>query len=283
MSELQRRQERMFDGYHGVDAKPFLKWAGGKRKLVAQLLSRVPTSWTGRYFEPFLGGGAMFFALNPDTAVLGDINQRLMRAYGGVRYDVEVVIEKLKGYPLSKEFFLELRAKNIDDCKDDTEVACWLIYLNKTAFNGLYRVNKNGGFNVPWGKYKNPTICDEKNLRAVSLVLRRAEFVCGDFEYVVRDARKGDLVYFDPPYVPTSSTANFTSYSEGKFNLNEHVRLRDCAIRLKEEGVHVMVTNSDTLAVRELWADFKVRRLATSGSIAAQSASRGRRIDLLMT
>lgn len=277
------RQTEVFSGHHGVTAKPFLKWAGGKRKLVAQLLSRVPTSWTGRYFEPFLGGGAMFFALDPDKAVIGDINRRLIRAYEGVRYDVEAVIEKLKGYPFSREFFLELRAKNIDDCKDDTEVACWLIYLNKTAFNGLYRVNKSGGFNVPWGKYKNPTICDEKNLRVVSLVLRRAEFVCGDFEYIVRDTRKGDLVYFDPPYVPTSSTSNFTSYSKDKFNLNEQIRLRDCAIRLKQEGVHVMVTNSDTLAVRELYADFKVHRLTTSGSIAAQSSSRGRRIDLLMT
>jgi DNA adenine methylase len=275
------RQTEVFSGHHGVTAKPFLKWAGGKRQLVPQLLKHVPAF--GRYFEPFLGGGAMFFALNPTTAVLGDINQRLVRTYDGVRCDVEAVIEKLKGYPFEKKFFLELRARNIDECRDDTDVACWLIYLNRTSFNGLYRVNKSGGFNVPWGKYNNPLICDEKNLRAASLVLRRAELIYGDFEYIVRDAHRGDLVYFDPPYVPVSTTSSFTSYSKDKFNLNEQIRLRDCAIRLKQDGVHVMITNSNTQTVRELYSEFRIRRLTARGSVAASSKSRGSRVDLLIT
>jgi DNA adenine methylase len=273
----------MFNGDDAV-AKPFLKWAGGKRQLVPQLLAHVP-AYSGRYFEPFVGGGAMFFALEPGHAVLGDTNRRLIRAYGGVRYNVEGVIAKLSGYPFDKGFFLELRGKDIDACKDDVEVACWLLYLNKTAFNGLYRVNRNGGFNVPWGKYKNPTICDAENLRAVSNALRCADFVCGDFEYAVRGAKEGDLVYFDPPYVPSSSTSNFTSYTEGKFNLNEQVRLRDVALKLKDRGVHVMLTNSNTSVVRDLYGldEFKLRRINARGSVAAKGKSRGKRVDLLIT
>lgn len=274
----------MFRNPNGVDAKPFLKWAGGKRQLVPQLLKHVP-AYSGRYFEPFVGGGALFFALQPDAAVLADVNRRLMRAYGGVRYDVDGVIERLQNYPFDKDFFLQLRAKDIDAQIDDVEVACWLIYLNKTAFNGLYRVNRKGGFNVPWGKYKNPTICDEKNLRAVSCALRRAELLCGDFEHAVRNAKKGDLVYFDPPYVPTSDTSNFTSYSEHKFDLNEQVRLRDLALRLKDKGVHVMVTNSNTKTARDLYGldEFKIRRVKARGSVAATTSSRGERVDLLIT
>jgi len=266
----------------GHAAKPFLKWAGGKRQLAPQLLKHVP-SFTGRYLEPFVGGGAFFFALRPAAAVLGDINRRLVRSYIGVRDDVEDVVAELSKYPLDKEFYLKLRAEDVDAYVSDSKVAAWLIYLNKTAFNGLYRVNRKGGFNVPWGKYRNPTICDAGNLRAVSLALRHAKIVCSDFDIVLAEAKRGDLVYFDPPYVPTSSTSNFTSYSEGKFNLNEQVRLRDCAIRLKQRGVHVMITNSNTQVVRDLYIDFTIRRLKARGSVAAKSKSRGERIDLLIT
>jgi DNA adenine methylase len=277
------RQQPLFDGGDGVDAKPFLKWAGGKRQLSPQMLKHVP-AYSGRYFEPFVGGGAFFFALQPTVAVLADINGRLVRAYGGVRYNVEAVIEKLRGYPFDKDFYLKLRAEDVDGYKDDVDVACWLIYLNRTGFNGLYRVNRNGGFNVPWGKYKNPTICDAENLRAVSNMLRCAEFICGDFEHAVCGAKEGDLVYFDPPYMPSSSTSNFTSYAEGKFNLNEQVRLRDVALSLKSRGVHVMLTNSNTKAVRDLYGldEFKIRRVKARGSVAAKGKSRGERIDLLI-
>ena len=267
-----------------LEAKPFLKWAGGKRRLAPQMMKHLPKNYSGRYFEPFLGGGAFFFALKPDSAVLADVNRRLIRTYSGVRYDVERVIHRLSRCPFEKEFFLQLRTRNIDHAKCDTEVACWLIYLNKTAFNGLYRVNRSGGFNVPWGKYKNPTICDAPTLRAASLVLRRAEFMCADFEEAVKGARAGDLVYFDPPYVPTNATANFTGYTKDKFNLDEQVRLRDVALALKSRDVHVMLTNSDTRTVRELYsAEFKIHRLQARGSVAANKKSRGKRIDLLMT
>jgi DNA adenine methylase len=278
---FKERQEPLFDAADGIEAKPFLKWAGGKRQLVPQLMKHVP-SYSGRYFEPFLGGGAMFFALKPESAVLADTNSRLVRTYRGVGDSVEAVIHGLSGYPLSKDFFLTMRGKPIDSTSD-VEVACWLLYLNRTAFNGLYRVNKSGGFNVPWGKYKNPTICDEKALRAASLMLRRAELRCADFEEVAESAQEGDLVYFDPPYVPASSTANFTSYTQDKFGLNNQIRLRDCAIRLKQRGVHVMLTNSNTATVRELYADFDSHRLQARGSVAASKKSRGKRIDLLVT
>lgn len=265
-----------------VDAKPFVKWAGGKRQLVPQLLKHVDPEFCGRYFEPFVGGGAMFYALKPETAVLADINQRLIRTFIAIQCDVERVIHQLKGYPFSKRFFLELRQKPIDE-RDDVAVACWFLYLNKTAFNGMYRVNKSNGYNVPWGDYTNPTICDEPTLRAASRVLRNTKLTCADFEKATEKATEGDLVYFDPPYVPASTTANFTSYTKGKFGLNDHIRLRDVALRLKKRGVHVMITNSNTKTVRELYENgFTIHRLQARSSVAAKKESRGKRVDLLM-
>lgn len=274
----QQRLPHMTD----VQAQPFLKWAGSKRQLAPQLLKHVPRNYSGRYFEPFVGGGAMFFSLMPERAVLADTNERLIRTYRAVASDVESVIHGLGTYPIDKRFFLELRTKPVDECPSDVEVACWLIYLNKTAFNGLYRVNKKGIFNTPWGKYKNPKTCDEPRLRAAALMLRRAEIRCCDFNEAVADAQKGDLVYFDPPYVPRTSTANFTSYTRDGFGLNDQIRLRDCAAELKRRGVHVMLTNSDTPIVRELYEDFDVRRLSARGSVAASHKSRGKRTDLLV-
>lgn len=276
------RQSQLFDAdVNPPPVNPLLKWAGGKRQLLPQLMTHAPPF--RRYFEPFVGGGAVFFALAPACATINDSNKRLVRAYQGIAEDVDAVIDRLKGYPFDKEFYLELRSKPIDDCESDVEVACWLIYLNRTGFNGLYRVNKRGDFNVPWGSYKNPTICDEERLRACAAILRRAEILHGDFMYACDRAARGDLVYFDPPYVPVKEGESFTSYTRDGFGLADQVRLRDCALALKARGVSVMITNSNTRTVRELYGDgFKIHRLRARGTVAANAASRGERVDLLI-
>ncbi len=280
---FKERQEPMFDS--SVDPKPtqpFLKWAGGKRQLLPQLMRYAPPF--ARYFEPFVGGGALFFGLAPVNAVLNDSNVRLMRAYRGLSVSVDAVIALLKSYPIDKDFFLELRTKPIDDpAVDDVEVAAWLIYLNRLAFNGLYRVNKSGGFNVPWGKYKNPTVCNEERLRECAALLKSATLLDGDFMYACDEAERGDLVYFDPPYVPVKEGESFTSYTKDGFGLDDQVRLRDCTLALKDRGVSVMINNSNTKTVRELYRDeFRFHRLQARGSVAANAKSRGGRIDLLI-
>jgi DNA adenine methylase len=263
-------------------AQPFLKWAGGKRQLLPQITKHMPSF--KRYFEPFVGGGAVYFGTAPTDAVINDSNERLIRAYRGLSVSPDAVIALLKSYPIDKEFFLELRKKPIDDPQsDDVEVAAWLIYLNRLAFNGLYRVNKGGGFNVPWGKYKNPNVCNEDRLRSCAALLSSATLTSVDFMYAVDTADRGDLVYFDPPYVPVKEGESFTSYTKGGFGLDDHVRLRDCAVALKARGVHVMINNSNTKTVRDLYRNgFKLHRLTARSSVAASSKSRGERVDLLI-
>ena len=193
--------------------RPFLKWAGGKRQLLPDLLHQVPPDYSGfRYFEPFVGGGALFFALRPKRAVLADVNERLIRTYKGVRDDVQTVIGLLGKYPHDATFFYRLREEQIDS-GTDAEVAAWFIYLNKTGFNGLYRVNRDNRFNVPFGRYVRPKICDKATLLACSSALADVELLVADFEVVVAKAKRGDFVYFDPPYVPLSATSSFTSYT----------------------------------------------------------------------
>ena len=231
--------------------RPFVKWVGGKRQLLPQLLRHVPERF-GRYFEPFVGGGALFFALRPPAAVLTDVNARLIRTYRGVKNDVEQVIRLLESYPHDPQFFYELRDRDVDS-GTDAEVAAWFIYLNKVGFNGLYRVNRKNRFNVPFGRHKNPAICDEATLRSCSAALESAALEVADFADAVADAGPGDLVYFDPPYVPLSVTSNFTSYASGGFGPDAQVRLRDLALSLKQRGVHVILSNSSADFVRDLY------------------------------
>ena len=180
--------------------KPFIKWAGGKRQLVPELLRCVPEKY-GTYFEPFLGGAALFFALRPQRAVLSDLNDRLIRAYRGVANDVERVISELSRWPHDREFFLNVRSTDTSRMSD-ADVAAWFIYLNRTAFNGLYRVNRDNQFNVPFGDYKNPTICDREVLRLASAALAACEVIQAvDFEDAVKAAREGDFVFLETnPY-----------------------------------------------------------------------------------
>ncbi|MBI2302400.1 MAG: DNA adenine methylase [Armatimonadetes bacterium] len=264
-----------------AEPRPFLKWVGGKRQILDALLRHVPEHY-GRYHEPFVGGGALFFALQPERAVLSDENEWLIRTYRGVQRDVEAVITLLQGYPHEREFFESLRQVRIDE-GDDVAVAAWLIYLNKTGFNGLYRVNREGWYNVPFGSYRNPTICDAPNLRACAAALAGAELVRRDFMFVLEHAEPGDFVYFDPPYVPLSVTSNFTSYTRDGFTHHDQQRLRDVALELKSRGVKVLLSNSSAPLVQRLYADgFEVEEVSATRLINSKASGRGRIPELII-
>jgi DNA adenine methylase len=265
-------------------ARPFLKWAGGKRQLLPHLLRHVPPSVrsTGRYYEPFVGGGALFFALRPARATLADVNERLVRAYRGVAHHVGDVVRLLGGYPHASEFFYRLRAEAID-ARSDAEVAAWFIYLNRTGYNGLYRVNRKNVFNVPFGRYANPTVCDEPTLRACAAALAGTTLLVADFEKVVSSARRGDFVYFDPPYAPLSATSSFTSYTSDGFGPDDQRRLRDVARRLKKRGVHVLLSNSSAPLTRELYADgFEVFEVPATRMLNSKGDGRGAIAELVI-
>jgi DNA adenine methylase len=261
--------------------RPFLKWAGGKRQLLASLRRLAPRD-ASTYFEPFVGGGALFFALQPKRAVLADVNERLIRTYKGVQNNVEEVIRQLEGFPHKPEFFYEFREKDID-AGTDADVAAWFIYLNKTGFNGLYRVNRDNRFNVPFGRYVNPTICDKDTLRACSAALAKAKLLVADFASVVKEAGRGDFVYFDPPYVPLSVTSSFTSYTSRGFGHQEQKRLRDTARKLKKRGVRVLLSNSSAPSVCDLYAEgFDITKVSATRLVNSKATARGAIVELLI-
>jgi DNA adenine methylase len=263
--------------------QPFVKWAGGKRQLLPDLLRHAPPTFR-RYYEPFVGAGALFFALRPERAVLADVNERLVRTYCGVRDDVEGVIALLAQYKKrhDEKFFYALREREIDS-GTDVEVAAWFIYLNKTGFNGLYRVNSKNRFNVPFGRYDEPKILNAARLRACSAALAGVEIRLCDFAKAVRGAKRGDFVYFDPPYVPLSKTSSFTSYTSGGFDEEAQVRLRDTARALKRRGVHVLLSNSSAPDVRALYADgFEILEVSARRAVNSKASARGAITELVM-
>lgn len=265
-----------------VTVDPFLKSAGGKRQLLSKILPLVPQKF-GTYFEPFVGGGALFFALRPSKAVLGDANAWFIAAYKGVRNDGEGVIRALRKMPYEKSFYLRQRALVKGTPVYDTATAARVIYLNKTCFNGLWRVNKSGGFNVPLGAYTNPTICDAVGLRECSEVLKAASLSPRGFEVNVKAAERGDFVYMDPPYDPVSETSSFSQYTAGGFNREEQMRLRDCALGLKRRGVKVLLSNADSPYIRALYRDgFEIIRVEASRSINSKGSGRGNVGELLI-
>ena len=239
--------------------KPFVKWVGGKRQLLKQFrdLGLYPPEnfdpITNTYFEPFVGGGAVFFDLLPETAYLSDLNNELVVTYNVIKNDVENLIKSLKKHKLDKEYFLKIRAQNPEKLSD-LNTASRFIYLNRTCFNGMYRVNSKGGFNVPFGKYTNPLICDENNLRKASKALKNVEIKKQDYKEVLKKAKKGDFVYFDPPYYPVSKTASFTSYTSEAFLDKEQIELRDTFVELHKRGCFVMLSNSDTPFINKIYS-----------------------------
>lgn len=269
----------------GVDArrpKPFVKWAGGKRKLLDKILQHIPARY-GTYHEPFLGGGALFFALTPGKARLSDSNERLVRTYQGIKDDVEGVIALLKEYPRTRDFFMDFRKRDIDR-SSDTEVAAWFIFLNKLGYNGLYRVNSKNVFNVPYGDYANPNVCDEVNLRACARSLVNATITRQDFSHALKQVKPGDLVYFDPPYVPLSATSKFTSYTAEGFTGEDQIRLRDAALQLRRKRVHVLISNSSAAAPLYKAEDgFSSVEVLVGRSVNSKGDGRGKIAELLIT
>lgn len=264
--------------------RPFLKWAGGKRSLIAQFAPYLPLPRDiKRYREPFVGSAALFFHLAPPRATLSDNNERLIRTYRGLRDHTDEVIERLRGYPHDRDFFLDLRARDVD-AQDDPDVAAWMIYLNKTGYNGLYRVNRKNRFNVPFGDYKKPNYCDEAKLRQCAKRLQGVKLEVVDFEEAAGWARRGDFVYFDPPYVPLSATSSFTRYTQHGFDEEAQRRLRDVARRLSRRGVYVCLSNSSADLVYELYEgdDFEVVPIAARRSINTRSDRRGAIRELLI-
>ena len=250
-----------------VQAKPILKWAGGKTQMLGDLIPKVPTSY-GRYIEPFFGGGAMFFALQPENAVIADSNPELINMYRQVADHVDDVINYLKKYENTSEMFYAVRSLEWTSLPK-AEAAARTIFLNKTCFNGLYRVNKQGQFNVPFGKYKNPKICDEEGLRAASEVLKKAEILCGDYLLVLEHyAQPGDFVFLDPPYLPISEYSDFKRYTK------EHVELAKMIMTLHERGCHVILTNSNHPLVHELYAPFTIDVIQTKRHISCNGSTR---------
>ncbi len=267
-------------------AKPFVKWVGGKSQLLDEIESRIPNKFKA-YIEPFVGGGAVFFSQTPDNATLIDINPELVNAYTVIRDDVEALLKDLKRHKNFPEYFYKIR--DIDRSSSykkwgEVRRASRLIYLNKTCFNGLYRVNSKGQFNTPFGKYSNPNFINEDNLRACSRALRNARIIEGSFLMIEDIAKKGDFVYFDPPYAPVSSTAYFTSYSKEGFANNMQVALRELCRKLNKKGVKFMLSNANVPFIQELYSsDFKIEIVYASRAINSVGSKRGKVQEVLIT
>lgn len=263
---------------------PIVKWVGGKRQLMFELLKNMPENYN-RYFEPFIGGGALFFYLQPDNAYISDMNEELINLYQVVRDNVDELITDLQKHDISKEYFMEIR--NIDRTDEyknwsDVKKASRFIYLNRTCFNGMYRVNSKGEFNVPFGHYKNPRILDENNLINCSNLLQRTEIKHADFSEILKKVKKGDFVYFDPPYVPLSETSSFTSYTKDGFDMDMQFKLRDVCDELDTIGVKFLLSNSDTKLVNELYENYNIKKVFASRQINANADGRGKITEVLV-
>ena len=263
---------------------PIVKWVGGKRQLMFELLKNMPKSYN-RYFEPFIGGGALFFELQQENAYISDMNEELINLYSVVRDNVYELISDLNKHEVSKEYFLEIR--NLDRTSEyknlsNVQRASRFIYLNRTCFNGLYRVNSQGQFNVPFGNYKNPRIVDENNLLNCSELLKNTEIKCADFSEILTKVKKGDFVYFDPPYVPLNETSSFTSYTKDGFDMDMQFKLRDICDELDSMGVKFMLSNSDTKFVNELYSNYEIKKVFASRAVNANAEGRGKITEVLV-
>ena len=272
-----------------VALQPFTKWTGGKRQLLPVIRELMPKKYN-RYFEPFVGGGALFFDLAPKDAVINDFNAELINCYQQIKDNPQELIEILKVHQEynSKEYYLDLRSVDRDeriDMMSEVQRAARILYMLRVDFNALYRVNSKNQFNVPYGRYKNPKIVDENLVSAISTYLNnnQIEIKKGDFEKAVLDVQPGDFVYFDPPYIPLSETSAFTSYTHEGFSYDDQVRLRDTFKKLSDTGAYVMLSNSSSFLVEELYQDFNIHYVEATRTNGAKSSSRGRISEIIVT
>ncbi len=251
--------------------RSFLKWAGGKTRYADQLVALAPP-FAGRYFEPFMGSAAVFFELGPEKASLSDANPELVACFRQVAAEPEKVMALLDEMPNNREFFNEVRAQEVDVLSDN-ERAARVIYLNKTGFRGLWRVNKKGKFNVPYGEYDRPYY-NRKTLLSASKALQGVDISLRDFSEALEEAQEGDWVYLDPPYIPVSQYSDFKRYTSGQFGEEDQARLAEAMHKASKRGVYVTMTNSETPLTREIFEGFNVSSMATRRDINLQAAKR---------
>ncbi|MFA5624923.1 MAG: DNA adenine methylase [Bradymonadales bacterium] len=274
-----------------IALKPFTKWTGGKRQLIPTLLELMPKQYH-RYHEPFVGGGGLFFEVEPKEATINDANSDLIHAYKQIRDNIEELILLLKTHEKnnSKAYYLDLRSADRDgrlEKMDSVEKAARLMYMLRVNFNGLYRVNSKNQFNVPYGRYKNPKIVDEELLYAISKYLNNnnIKILNLDFEDAVNEAKAGDFVYFDPPYAPISATSAFTSYTNCGFGSEEQKQLRDVFAKLTENNVRVMLSNSNAGEIYELYQNIlgvNIKVVSANRMINSKASGRGKIDELII-
>lgn len=264
---------------------PFVKWAGGKRQLLPELVKRVPKFTT--YCEPFVGGGALFFCLQPKKAIINDFNKDLINTYITIQNDVESLIQHLSTYKNDSESYYKIRELDrtpLFQRMSDTEKASRLIYLNKTCYNGLFRVNSMGEFNSPFGSYKSPNIVNEPTLRAIHNYFQNADvtFLSGDFEVAVKGLKKGTFVYFDPPYDPVSASSNFTGYTNLGFGKQEQRRLKEVCDKLNAKGIKFLLSNSATDFILDLYKEYNIEKISAKRVINSNANNRGNVDEVLI-
>lgn len=272
--------------------EPILKWAGGKRQILGEILSLFPKDYSQRtYHEPMVGGGAVLFAISPKKGTINDLNDRLMRFYEVVRDFPEELINENRSHKNSKEYYYKARKefnklafKTPLTKEEKIREASLFLYLNRTCYNGLYRVNAKGEFNVPFGRYSNPDFVRERQIREASIVLKNLKLFNTDFNYILEEAQAGDVVYFDPPYEPVSETSNFTQYTCNGFSFEHQRRLRDVCVELDKKGVYFVLSNSWAEPVRKLYENlFEVIRIKARREISAKVESRKPVYEILVT
>lgn len=266
--------------------QPVLKWAGGKRQLIKEISKYIPKSFT-TYYEPFIGGGAVLFYLQPKKAVINDFNFELINLYTVIRDNVDELILNLQQHKNEEEYFYYIRGLDRNDefnSLSNIQRASRTIYLNKTCYNGLFRVNSSGEFNTPFGKYKNPNIVNEITLRAVSNYLKKndVKMLNGDFEEALKGIRKGSFVYFDPPYHPISDSSSFTGYTLDGFGKEEQVRLKKLCDKLTEKGIKFLLSNSTAPLILDLYKDYKIEYVGANRSINSVGGKRGEINEVLV-
>jgi DNA adenine methylase len=269
--------------------KPFVKWAGGKRQLVPTILANhLPKNYNLQtYYEPFIGGGALLFSLQPKKAVINDSNAELINCYKIIKNSLDELIEDLKNHKNNEYYYYDIRDWDREkNFKSKTEVqrASRIIFLNKTCYNGLFRVNSQGQFNVPFGKYKNPNILDIAVLKAVNKYLNenQVRILNSDFQEAVKDAKRGDFIYLDPPYDPVSETASFTGYDVNGFNKQEQRRLKEVFDDLNSRGCHILLSNACTEFIEDLYKDYLHTKISAIRAINCNGKKRGKVDEILV-
>ena len=276
-----------------MQVKPLLKWAGGKRYIAEELRSKFPENWNaGTYYEPFIGGAAMFLSAKPNRAVVADVNQRLVHFYKYVKdrpsdfySELNKISETFNNCAIDgkKNYYLELRQKFNQTNPEELESAVLLYAINKLCFNGLYRENSSGGFNVPFGQKKSLPIMSMEELLEVSEALKHTEILNSDFEVSVSQATSGDFVYFDPPYIPLGPSSSFTSYHSGGFNLEDQQRLANLMQNLSQKGVKAMCSNSDAELTHEIFGHLRIGNISAPRMVSANASGRGMINELVIT